>query len=125
MHDVLAHRSEENTLETAQPAGTDNHREGAVGRIDESRGGMVVDHPQVRLDRSIDTESLVDEVLDPRASRLLAIVRVEGGTGLVEEVPRMHDLETRPVGDRFECCPAERITIGVRTVDPDHHSSLF
>ena len=124
MDDVLAHRPEQRTPEPAQTARADHQREGAGGRIDQGGRGMVVDHPHLRLDGAIGAERLVDEPLDPRPGRVLAVVRIELRTGLIEEVPGVHDLEAHPVRGRFERRPAQRIPIAIRTVDTDHDTPL-
>jgi hypothetical protein len=47
-------------------------------------------------------------------------VGIELRTGLVEEVPCVHDLETRSMGDRFELRSLQRDPVSVRTIHADH-----
>ena len=122
MNHVLAHRAEQNALEPAQSASTDHQGERTNRRIHQCRGGMVVDHPHLRLDVPVGTEGLDDEPIDSLARRMLAVVGVELRTGLVQEAPCVHDLETRPVRDRFELRVAQRNPVPVRAINSDHNA---
>ena len=81
---------------------------------------MIVDDPHIRLDVPFGTKGLDDELIDPRTRRVLAVVGVELRTGLVQETPCVHDLETCPVGDRFELRAAQRDPVALRTIHSDH-----
>ena len=120
MNQVLAYRAEQNALEPAQSTSTDHQRERTNRRIHESGGGMIVDHPHIRLDVPVGTKGLDDEPIDSLTRRVLAVVGVELGTGLVQEAPCVHDLETCPVRDRFELRAAQRDPVSVRTIHSDH-----
>lgn len=81
---------------------------------------MTVHDPHIRLDVPVGTKGLDDEPIDPRTRRVLAVLRVELGTGLVQEAPCVHDLETCPVRDRFELRAAQRDPVPIRTIHADH-----
>ena len=81
---------------------------------------MIVDHPHIRLDVPVGTKGLDDEPIDSLTRRVLAVVAVELGTGLVQEAPCVHDLETCPVRDRFELRTAQRDPVSFRTIHSDH-----
>ena len=102
MNDVLAYGAKQNAPEPAQSTSTDHQRERTNRRSHQRGGGMVVDQPHIRLDSTVGTKGLGDETIDSLPRGVLAVVGVELGTGLVQEVPCVHDLETRPVRDRFE-----------------------
>ena len=119
MNHVLADRAEQNAPEPAQSTSTDDQRERTNRRIHQSGGGMVVDQPHIRLDVPVGTKGLDDEPIDSLPRRVLAVVGVELGTGLVQEVPCVHDLQTRPVRDSFESRAAQRNPVPVRAVHSD------
>ena len=61
----------------------------------------------------------VDELFGVGPGLVLAVVRVELRTVLVEVVPGVHDLESGAVGGGLEGRPAQRQATGLRAVDAD------
>ena len=62
-----------------------------------ARRGVIVDHPHVDVGRWVVPEDIGEEPLDSLARAVLAVVRIELWSRLVETVPRVDDLEARLV----------------------------